>query len=316
MTVRDSLESWDERHLPAAAARLRGWIDRLETRRSRVRTLVGAWDPEALDSRYAGRLPFAVLARRPVAGLAVMATLLAAGVGVAVVQEGDGSGKPGQASSSGLPSQGDLPRGALLGPQVGDNTRDYVRESTSGLVDAVRDTPNGTRVALVSLTDYRTPEQLRALLTGFTVRRAFLRAKAAGKEAAALPVDVRGDLLTALRTAYAQTARSRRAAQKSYQGYVDTLRPDSTQDRAFRDLYAAFARASGVEAREYSHDCACVYAVLVTSTPTQLLSLNARPGVRAVQVAGVGLDVLQVQVQPLLPEVVGPVPRPSVGGYS
>ena len=47
--------------------------------------------------------------------------------------------------------------------------------------------------------------------------------------------------------------------------------------------------------------------VLVTSTPTLLLSLHARPGVRVVELAGKGLTVLQVQVQPLLPEIDGVV---------
>lgn len=312
MTLRDL----DDRYLPEAAARLRSWLDRVDARRTRVRELVHVLDPEALDARYGGRAPFRLLAARPLLGMVTAAAVLAAGVGVAVVREGDRSPGQGLGSTSDLMPQGDAPHGAMLGPQVGERTRDYVREAGNGLVDAVRDTPTEPRVALVSLTDYRTPEQASALLSGFEVRRAFLRAKAAGKEAAPLPVDVRGDLLPSLRAAYAETAKSRAAAQKAYQGYVDTLRPDSTQDRAFRDLYAAFARASGIESREYAQDCACVYSVLVTASPTLLLSLRARPGVRAVEVAGPGLTVLQVQVQPLLPEVEGVVPRPSVGGLS
>ena len=309
------LEDLDDRHLPAAAARVRGWLDRAEARRDRVEALVRSWDPPTLDARYGGRRPFQLLAR-PGIGLVVAGAVLMAGIGVAVVREGNGSGSRSGGSATELVPQGDLPRGSLLGPQVGDNTRSYVRDATEQLVDAVRDAPNAPRVALVSLSDYRTPEQARALLSGFTVNRAFLRAKAAGKEAAALPVDVRGDLLSALRTAYTATAKSRAAARKSYQGYVDTLKPDSTQDRAFRDLYAAFAHASEIESQQYGHDCACVYGVLVTASPTLLLSLNARPGVRAVELAGPGLSVLQVQVMPLLPEITGVVPRPSVGGLS
>ncbi len=312
MTPKGPLRQWDERFLPVAAASLRRWVGRAEVRREHVRELADRWDLAALDDRYAGRAPFVLLRRQPLVGLAVAAALLVAGVGVAVVREGEGS--KGPSSSTELLPQGDAPRGTLLGPQVGDRSRDYVRDASKALVDAVRDTPDAQRVALVSLTDYKTPEQVRALLAGFTVRRAFLRARAAGKQATALPIDVRGDLLTALRAAYSETAKSRLAAQKSYQGYVDTLRPDSTQDRAFRDLYAAFARSSGIEAREYGHNCACVYSVLVTSTPTLLLSLNARPGVRAVEVAGPGIAFSQVQAQPLMPEVDGVVPRPSIGG--
>jgi hypothetical protein len=310
-----TLRELDERHLPGAAVRLRAWMDRGAARREQVRALARSLDPEALDTRYGGLGPFRVLVARPVVGLVVSALLLTAGVGVAVVREGSDEGVPSRGSATELMPQGDLPHGALLGPSVGDGVRTYINDATQGLVDAVRDAPSAPRVALVGFSDYRTPEQAAALLAGFTTTRAFLRAKAAGDEAAALPVDIRGNLLTALKSAYASTSKSRKEAQRSYQGYVDTLRPNSTQDKAFRDLYAAFARASGIEAREYGSDCACVYAVLVTATPTLLLSLHARPGVRVVELAAKGLNVLQVQVQPLLPEVDGVVPRPSVGTH-
>jgi hypothetical protein len=147
------------------------------------------------------------------------------------------------------------------------------------------------------------------------VRRVFLRAEAAGKQAGALPVDVKGPLLAAIQKAYRDTARSRLQAQRSFQGYAEALRPKSSQDREFRDLYFAYARSSGIEAREFAHDCACVFAALVLATPAQLLTLNARAGIRVVQVAGAGVTVLQVQAQPLLPEVTGVVPRPSARGY-
>jgi hypothetical protein len=129
-------------------------------------------------------------------------------------------------------------------------------------------------------------------------------------------VEVKGDLLASLKAAYEETARTRKAAQRSYQSYVDALRPESSQDKVYRDLYRSFARSTGIEAEEYARGCACVYAVLVTASPAQLLSLQARPGVRTVQVAAAELTVLQVQVQPLLPEVRGRVPRPSVAGAS
>ena len=309
------LRQLDERYLPGAAAWLRVRLDAVEAVAQRGRRALGSWDADALDDRFAGRWPFALLRSQPVLALCVVGALLLGGIGAVVVQERHDTPRTSHAGTE-LPGQGGVPAGAVLGPAVGASTREYVRKASAGLVDAVRDAPGATRVALVSLSAYRTPEQADALLSGFTVRRAFLRAKAAGKEAAALPVEVQGPLLPSLRKAYAETAHSRALAQKSYQGYVDALHADSTQDRAFRDLYAAFARSSGIEARQYAGDCACVYAVLVTASPVLLLSLGARPGVRAVEVAGSGLTVLQVQVQPLLPEVEGVVPRPSFAGLS
>jgi len=308
------LRALDERWLPAAASWLRARLDAAAARRTHLRAVAARWEPEALETRYGGRQPFRLLLAQPALALAVVGAVVVAGVAVAVVEEGRRD-EALRAVPTSEPGSG-VQRGAMLGPKVGDRTRDYARRATDGLVDAVKAAPGAPRVALVSLSSYRTPQQIDTLLSGFTVNRAYLRVKAAGKEAAALPVEVRGPLLPSLKKAFVDTARSRAAAQRSYQGYVDMLRPSSTQDRAFRDLYAAFARSSGIEAREYARECACVYAVLVTAAPASLLTLNARVGVRAVEVAAAGLTVLQVQVQPLLPEVEGVVPRPGFAGLS
>jgi len=314
--VKARLQDLDARHLPRLAAWLRVRVDRYVVLRDRAAEAVEAWEPAALDTRYGGRLPFSLLRGNPTVALTVTGAVLAAGLATAAVKEGATPDEtiPGTSASELYP-QGDAPEGTVLGPRIGMKVDDYVERSTRALVDAVHASPSGERVALVSMRDYSTPEEARAVLSGFDVRRVFLRAKAAGKQATSLPVDVRGPLLPALQKAYQDTARSRAQAQRSYRGYVETLRPKSTQDRAFRDLYAAFARSSGIEAREYSRDCACVFAALVTATPAQLLTLNARAGIRVVQVAGPGVTVLQVQAQPLLPEVTGVVPKPSVGGF-
>lgn len=307
-----SLRDLDDRVLPGAASRLRRSAETLERSRGRAEEVVRGLRPQALDARFADAAIVARLRDRPVlAGLAALALLLS-GLGAAAVlrPEGDGSVVPGQVA---VTDSGGRARASLLGPGVGVRTDSYERAATQGLVTAVQADPMSPRVALVSLADYRTPAEVGALLAGFEVARVFLRARAAGKAAATLPVDVKGDLLLALERAYADTARNRAAAHRSYQGYVDILTGTSKQDEAFRALYAAFAKASRIEAREYGHDCACVFGLLVTASPAQLLTLRARPGVRVVQVAGAGLTAAFVQVQPLLPEVVGIVPRPGAG---
>jgi hypothetical protein len=306
----------DARHLPRAAAWLRARVDRYAVLRERVTRAAQAWEPQALDTRYGGRAPFSLLRSNPALALTVTGAVLAAGLGTALVQEGRTPDDtiPGMSASELFP-QGDSPQGMVLGPRIGVRVDDYVKTSTNGLVDAVHVAPGSTRVALVSMREYRTPEQARIVLSGFDVRRVFLRAPAAGKQASALPVDVHGPLLAAIQKAYRDTARLRLQAQHSFQGYAEALRPKSSQDREFRDLYFAYARSSGIEAREFARECACVFAALVLATPAQLLTLNARSGIRVVQVAAPGVTVLQVQAQPLLPEVTGVVPRPSARGY-
>lgn len=305
------LDELDARYLPAAADRVRRWADRLAAWQRRVSSAYGAVSLPALDERYGGRRPFSYLRTSPYLGGVAIVCVLATAIGIAVVSDGRRTSPVAAGGAFPQPAYQAL---AVLGPQVGTSTSDYVRKADSSLIAAVQTSPERPRVALVSLLDYRTPEQADALLAGFTVARAFLRARAGGKLVAPLPVEVHGPLLAALRKAYQDTASSRAVAQRSYQGYVDSLRPKSAQDKAFRALYEAFARSSALEAQAYSHDCACVYAVLVTAPPAQLLSLRARPGVRAVEVAAASVVVAQVQVQPLLPEVVGVVPRPTVGG--
>jgi hypothetical protein len=310
-----SLRSLDDRWLPTAAQRLRSAVDRSRGAHEQLVERAGRFDLQSLDDRWA-RGPLRGFRDRPQLALAVAAALLVAGVGTAAVREQAHEPKPQGAQQTDVGPSSDGNVGHTLGPAVGANTEQYVSDARQGLIAAVQKAPGSMHVALVSLTDYRTPEQAAALLNGFAASRAFLRARAGGRDATPLPVEIRGRLLPDLRKAYVETARSRRAAQQSYRSYAETLKGTSKQDQTFRDLYAAFARASGIEAREYAHDCACVYAVVVVASAAQLLTLSARPGVRAVEVAATGVAVGQVQFQPLLPEITGRVPRPSFGGQS
>lgn len=308
-----ALHDLDAHALPQLAARLRRAARRGAELRDRLRGHVEGLQPQHLDDRFSGSRGVRLAEQRPVVVSLVAVAVLAAGVAVAVDQESGAPAAGPGASSTELVGQGGsaLP-GALLGPSIGDSTKDYERESSRGLVAAAAADPADTRVALVSLADYRTPAEAAAVLSGFTVQRAYLRARKAGQRASALPVEVSGPLLPALRKAYADTARSRRVAELEYRRYVSALKPSGTQGRAFRQLYADYAASSGVEAHEYATGCACVYAALVSAPAAQLLSLRARPGIRVVQVAGKGLNALQVQVQPLLPDVSGVVPRPTL----
>lgn len=306
------LRDLDDRWLPRAAARVRRGVDLLTLGRETGAELVASFDLEHLDDRL-GRGPLRGLHRHPVAVLLVALAVASAGVGVAVDRErGQGSRSAPEPPAAGVEA---LP-GVALGPAVGEDVAGYVRTTTEGLVRAVRDDPTRSRVALVSLAAYLTPEGAGVVLGGYTVPRVFLRAPAAGANATSLPVEVRGSLLAALHKAYADTARSRSAAATSYQGFVDTLKGSSPEDVRFRRLYTAFAQAARAEAKAYGGDCACVYAALVVATPAQLLTLRQRPGVRALELAPAGSTLAEVQARPLPPEVQGTVPRPAIGGLS
>jgi hypothetical protein len=312
------LQQLDDKYLPLAAERVAAVADRLAVRRDRVRSSVHAVRATSLrdlDNRYATSGPLGLLREIPQIGFVLIAAIFLSGAGVAVSRENARNRAAQQQSVQPGPGLTAAPTGDnLLGPRVGDRVAAYEAKAARGLIEAVTGSPDGTRLALVSFTGYRTPAQTTTLLSGYPVRRAFLRAKAAGKEAAQLPVDIKGDLLPQLRQAYSLTARSRLEAQKSFQGYVDSIVVTTKEEQDFKNQYAAFAKTTGLEARAYQRGCACVYAALVEATASQLQQLRARPGVRVIELASKDLRLSQVQVlPPLLPEARGVVTKQPAG---
>jgi len=81
--------------------------------------------------------------------------------------------------------------GTTLGPAVGTTVPTYLAQAAQGLIAAAKSSPDVPRTALVSFTAYQTPAQVEAMLSGYPALRVYLRARAGGKEAAQLPVDVR-----------------------------------------------------------------------------------------------------------------------------
>jgi hypothetical protein len=282
-----------------------------------------SWDNDALrrvetlkdlDARYAGSGPLALLREVPQVGFVLIGLVFLAGTATAVTREASQNRRSAQQtvevappSAASLPGEEVDDGSRTLGPDVGEVVQSYLANASQGLAAAVSSA--GTRVALVSLRSYLTPGQLKQLLTGYHVNRIYLRAPAGGKDAAQLPVDVTGDLASSLPKAYAQAAHGRELARTSYQGYVDTLTVSTTEDQAFKDLYAAFAHSTAREAQAYKSSCACVYAAVVSATPKLLAELARKQPVRGLQVAGKGLVLGQLQVLPLLPEVTKVVPK-------
>lgn len=318
MTDLRRLRDLDERLVPAAAARVRAWADALEGRRERLVTWakglrlgLDARSLRQLDERYATRGPLGLLREVPQVGFVVIGLVFLAGTGTAVSRDA-ANNRLAQQQTVSDPSAGPTLPGEdvgnrTLGPAVGDTVQGYQAMATQDLVTAQKS--SGDRVALVSLRSYLSPAQMVALFTGESVVRIYLRSRSGGKDAAQLPVDVSGNLQGTLTKAYAQAARGRLAAQKSYQGYVNTLTVATKEDQSFKDLYASFARSTGAEAKDYQHACACGYAAVVVASPATLARLASAAAVRAVQAAPKGLALKDLEVLPLLPEVTGVVPQ-------
>jgi hypothetical protein len=339
------LQDLDERWVPAAARRVGALANRLRRGRvslRRAQPVASAAGPvpqqevpqqqvpvqevrerplerltlRELDARYTARGPLAVLRDIPQVGFIVIGLVFLAGTGTAVSRQASNNRAASQANEqdpSSVQATGD-PGTSSLGPQPGDAVSTYVQTAGQALVASAKGSGGSKpRVALVSLTAFSNQQQAVAALAGYDVLEVYLRSTAGGKEATELAVPVSGTLATSLVKSYADAARGRLEAQKSYQGYVDTLTVTTKEDQQFKDYYRMFATSAALEATAYAHNCACVYAAVVRASPKQLLKLTPAGGVRAVQVASQGLGLKQVQVFPLLPSVKGVVPEQQTG---
>ena len=311
------LRELDRVVVPRMAARLGRAAQQAAVRRDRAQELARSVDADALrrlDARMTRRGLLAVVREVPQLGIAVIALLVFVSCIVAGKMEADRQRQENAASEQVVvPSeQVAPPASTALGPDAGGTTGEYEAEAGKSLDDALQDAPDARRVALISLNRYLTPAQTVSLFTGYDVKRVFLRSRAAGKEAAQLPVEVKAELGAELAKAYQTTSKARRDAQKAYQGYVDTIDVTTPEEQLFKDQYVAFARSTGIEARDYASQCACVFAVVVEDGADALRVLHGKPGVRAVEVAAKGQALGSLQVRPLLPETKGVIKKQQV----
>ena len=308
------LRDLDERWVPAAARRVRALTSlgkrvtpalprskREPTKERERRSL------RELDERYASTGPLGLFRDVPQVGFVLVGLVFLAATGTAVSRQAATNRANSQDTVSGPTAATDGGPGTrILGPQPGDTVSTYLSTAAGELTRA----PKGdARVSLLNLASFHNQQQAVAAVSGLEVLEVFLRSTAGGKEATEIASPVAGPFAAGLKRAYAEAARGRREAQRSYQGYVDTLTVTTKQDQQFRDYYRMFAASTGAEANALDRNCACVYAIVVKATPEQLLRLTSRSGVRSVQVAGAGLGLKDVQVFPLLPTVKGVVPE-------
>ncbi|MFE6925979.1 hypothetical protein ACFVAV_33550 [Nocardia sp. NPDC057663] len=172
-----------------------------------------------------------------------------------------------------------------LGPAQGERIDDYLNESQDSLIGDDTD----LHWALVSFTDYLTPQQIPAAAGGLRIAGVIQHvpidrvqtpvitvATPAGDEPAVKSADAAAGLLT--------------AAQYRDQRSADVARVTQTRLRA---------------------GCACTAGLVVRGTLPQLRELAAQPGVRAVQALPADAIAGRFAVAPLLPEttdVVAPTP--------
>jgi hypothetical protein len=228
-------------------------------------------------------------ARAVVLGLVAMIVLSAA---AAMLPGADGQLKPaGSAGPAGSP-EGTVPAGAggtdpatgtaaagiTVGPYPGDSPEQYAATAGQGLLMQASAAPEADLLAIVSLVDYQTPDELHALLADYRLTQVFFAVPAVGSVYSA---DVR-DPVADVRTAF-----EREASEASARAAVVT---DPTR-RA-----AATTEAGALRGR-----CACLFAAVVRAPAARLVTLDGSAGVRVVDAAPPGTAASAVTFVPLLP---------------
>jgi hypothetical protein len=313
------LRDLDQRFIAVAAPLVARWADGLRVRRQgTARRVSGAREIDVrslatLDERYASRGLLGFFREVPQLMGVVIGIVFVAGTLSALSQKDShardqGVLDPGTTATTGALPGDPATTGDALGPAVGDSVSTYLNEAARNLAAVTANSPDDQRVTLVSLGAYYRPAQVASILSGYVVREVYIRDPGAGKDAGQFPLEIKGALLSDLAKAYARTAAAQADSRGKYQMLADT----TVEGDPYKPFYEGYARTAAKQAKDYAGGCACVFSALVVATPTQLTSLRARPGIRSLEVAAKGLDLRDLQVMPLLPEVKGIVPDASV----
>lgn len=314
-----SLRDLDERVVPQAARRLRGGVEvvrgAVRAGRRRLERLSDPLPADAvpgplrrLDERLVDRGPLQVLARAPQYAALVLAALLLVGTSLAITAPEDLAGE------SAVQVAGSAP--GTLGPAVGVVVDDYLAQARAAAVEASRERPDVEHLALVSLSEYALPGQIAPLVEGLQPLRAYLRVPGT-QPTEVLSVEVaalEGDLSAV----YAATADRKAEDAAELRVLAESIGQDPAQQQ-FQQFYRDAADVAARESEAYRTGCACLFAVVVRGPAALLASLPALSGVRGVELAAPGTELVELRVQPLAPEQTGTVepaadPRPQVPG--
>jgi hypothetical protein len=311
-----SLKDLDAKLVPRLAALLRSFLDAVTGRGSSAAARVsrrgeallqGGGVLRRLDDRFASTGPLKLLRDVPQLGVLLIAVLFLAGTGAALSLRGPESVRVRQAAER----EAQLPMS--LGPAVGADIDAHFAGARDRVVELSRRDPDDRYLALVSLNEGLTPEEVGELLeeSGLEVTRAYLRAPVPG-EPEEIVFQTPGDVVAGLQQVFSQTAARKAEEQQDLLGTARTIEPGTPEEEAFRRLYEADARIAGQEAAAYRSGCGCVFALVVEGDAASLAELLALPVVRGVEAAPRGAELSALDVRPLSPTQQGVVAPPSV----
>jgi hypothetical protein len=309
VTPRPDLRDLDRRVVPVAARALRRLLDRAELvrgradRQARRGSAAASAAVRQIDDRALASGPLAVLRDVPQLALLVVAAVLLSGTAAAVLLD---EPDPTPATPAASSSFGQVTR---LGVPPGGDVELYLAQSRVVLDDLARRLPVARLFAVVHLSRYVEAAQVPALLEGTDPERVYLRASSAGPDAEIVAVPVQAPTLATVLPALC-TATSQRKAEDAanFTTLADSVAPQTREEQLSRNDFQSEAVRAQAESQAYAGACAASFAAVVEAPAAVLRELVDRDGVRGVEPAPAGIDLAELDVQPLLPETTGIVP--------
>jgi hypothetical protein len=173
-----------------------------------------------------------------------------------------------------------------VGVVAGQSIPEYVRQARARLDAQVAGGSagaDGSVMALVSLSDYATPEDLDSLARGARVLTVYAHVFVPGARTDILAFQGYADLADAMRDVARDNARNA----KDYRRLQQLTTGDGVDEQTLRKRYARAETLQKRQAKAYGSLCACVFAFVVCAPPATLAALAAHARVRAVDpVAG------------------------------
>ncbi|NEW29461.1 hypothetical protein GV790_22685 [Nocardia cyriacigeorgica] len=176
-----------------------------------------------------------------------------------------------------------------LGPQQGESVAEYLARAR----DSLSGTDAAERWALVSFTEYQTPQRLPALAAGLRIGRVLYQVPLPRVQTQLVTVQVPATEVVVLRS-----------AEDAAWQLLDNLRSSRAVDERTEKIVT-------VSVARLRAGCACAVGLVVRGTPEQLRNLATHNGIRAVEALPADAVAGAFAIVPLLPDatgVIGPAP--------
>jgi hypothetical protein len=188
---------------------------------------------------------------------------------------------PGRSAATGPGrSAATEPGQVQVGVKAGDSIAAYVAAARQRL-EALQPGSGQSVVALVTLSDYASAQQLTAIVAGVPVLAVFTHVYVNGARTDVLKFNDYSHLVDDMR----QVSQDSAMKAQDYALMFSAEQGADDESKTLRQTYAQDEAAQRAQSQAYGSTCVCVFAVVVSAPAPELANLAARDHVRAVDPA-------------------------------